>query len=46
MMTPAGALHGRVAMMLGALLHVYARQHKRSILALPRQGSRFTLIPI
>jgi Uma2 family endonuclease len=27
MMTPAGALHGRVAMALGALLHVYASQH-------------------
>ncbi len=28
MMTPAGALHGRVAMALGALLHVYASQHR------------------
>jgi Uma2 family endonuclease len=28
MMTPAGALHGRVVMALGVLLHVYASQHK------------------
>lgn len=27
-MTPAGALHGRMAMTLGALLHSYASQHK------------------